>query len=146
MTGPVQQGFMATTERTNLLAVDMSNTEESSEVSTPLNSSIHHNTNGSVAAFSMLDSPRLPDVAEPQEFKVHVLQQPWPESRLFPAPDSQQDDESRVYIGVKDLAKCGVFSGNWVLVSSLDSKKSRLCRVYGVDAIDNLDTHENNNQ
>ncbi|KAI7851770.1 P-loop containing nucleoside triphosphate hydrolase protein [Circinella umbellata] len=146
MTGPVQQGFMTTTERTNLLVVDMSDTEESSGLSTPVNGSVHPNASGNVAAFSMLDSPRVPDVAEPQEFKVQVLQQPWPESRLFPAPDSQQDDESRVYIGVKDLAKCGVFSGNWVLVSSLDSKKSRLCRVYGVDAIDNLDNHGNDNQ
>ncbi|KAI9491641.1 P-loop containing nucleoside triphosphate hydrolase protein [Zychaea mexicana] len=87
----------------------------------------------------MLDSPRVPDVAEPQEFKVRVLQQSWPESRLFPTPDSQQDDESRVYIGVKDLARCGVFSGNWVLVSSTDSKKSRLCRVFGVDALDDME-------
>ncbi|KAI9269003.1 P-loop containing nucleoside triphosphate hydrolase protein [Phascolomyces articulosus] len=142
MTGPVQQGFMTTTEHTKVLAVDMSNAE-SSEVSTPVNGV---RTNGNVPAFSMLDSPRFPDVAEPQEFKAHVLQRSWPESRIFPTPDSQQDDESRVYIGVKDLAKCGVFSGNWVLVSSTDSKKSRLCRVYGVDALDSLDDEDHNNE
>ncbi|KAI8141111.1 P-loop containing nucleoside triphosphate hydrolase protein [Fennellomyces sp. T-0311] len=138
MTGPVQQGYAVSTEHTKVLAVDMSSTVPS-EAQTPVNG-VH--TNASVPAFSMLDSPRVPDVAEPQEFTVRVLQRAWPESRLFPTPESQQDDESRVYVGVKDLARCGVFSGNWVLVSSTDSKKSRLCRVYGVDALDTLEEEE----
>ncbi|KAI8390353.1 P-loop containing nucleoside triphosphate hydrolase protein [Blakeslea trispora] len=75
----------------------------------------------------------MPDVIEPKEFSVRLLQKRWPENRLWPAPIDVDDDESRIYVDIKDLAQCGVFSGDWVLVSGNNPKRSRLCRVYGID-------------
>lgn len=137
MTGPVQQGYMISAENTKILAVDISTSV--SESSTP---DLKINGDGHLESFSVLETLSTSDTVEPREFIPRILSWQWPESRLFPAPSKQDDDESRIFIGVKDLAKCGVFSGGWILVSSSDTKKSRLCRVYGVDIIDQINEHE----
>ncbi|KAL1926662.1 hypothetical protein VTP01DRAFT_5557 [Rhizomucor pusillus] len=137
MTGPVQQGYMISAEHTKILAVDISTSV--SESSTP---DLKINGDGHLESFSVLETLSTSDTVEPREFIPRILSWQWPESRLFPAPSKQDDDESRIFIGVKDLAKCGVFSGGWILVSSSDTKKSRLCRVYGVDIIDQINEHE----
>lgn len=126
MTNPVQQGCVVSGNRTRILVVDLS--EETEESTTTL-------TNGASVSnlFNMLDSPNTPQVIEPKEFNVKILQKKWPEARLYPKPNSVDDDECRVFVDIKDLAKCGVFSGDWVLVSANDPKKSKLCRVFGVD-------------
>ncbi|KAL1924063.1 uncharacterized protein VTP21DRAFT_7098 [Calcarisporiella thermophila] len=50
---------------------------------------------------------------------------------LIPAPDEKDDSEARVLVDVGDLGRLKVFSGDWVLVSGPNFKKSRLCRIYG---------------
>lgn len=128
MTNPVQQGYIVASDRTRVLTIDMSdsiniNSSETTAIA-PISSIFH-----------MLNSTTTPNIAEPKEFNVKILQKKWPESRLYPSPNSINDDESRVYVDVRDLAQCGVFSGEWVLVNGNDPKKSRLCRVFGVDDI-----------
>lgn len=129
MTNPVQQGYIFASDRTRVLTIDMSDaaTAISSEASSPITpvSSVFH----------MLNSSTTPNITEPKEFNVKILQKKWPEARLYPSPNNINDDESRVYVDVRDLAQCGVFSGEWVLVGGNDPKKSRLCRVFGVDDI-----------
>lgn len=129
MTNPVQQGYIFASDRTRVLTVDMSDSEhaasfEASSSITPVSSVFH-----------MHNSSTVPSIAEPKEFNVKILQKKWPESRLYPSPNNTNDDESRVYVDVRDLGQCGVFSGEWVLVSGNNPKKSRLCRVFGVDDV-----------
>lgn len=128
MTNPVQQGYIVASERTRVFTVDLSDSqadEDSVTETTALNSVS--------SAINLLQSPVTPNVIEPKEFNVKILQNKWPEARLYPLPTSTNDDESRVFIDIKNLAECGVFSGDWVLVSGNNPKKSRLCRVFGVD-------------
>jgi peroxin-6 len=127
MTNPVQQGCIISSNRTRVLTVDLSNSAE-----TITDQSLTSSSTAS-AVFNMLSSPSTPDLIEPREFHVKILQKKWPEARLYPSPNNIDDDESRVYIDIKDLAHCGVFSGDWVLVGANNPKKSRLCRVYGID-------------
>lgn len=126
MTNPVQQGCVMTSERTRLLVVDVSTDDDETDPVPSIRRS-------SSLELNLTATP--PHVMEPKEFHVTLLQKPWPEARLYPAPDTLNDDASRIFIDIQDLAKCGVFSGDWVLVSANDPKKSRLCRVYGIDDI-----------
>lgn len=138
MTGPVQQGCVVSGERTKVLAMDMSDSASSTPTAPP--HSAEHIVNGDISAFSILSEQKQHELVEPQEFHATLLRQAWPESRLFPAPQRHDDDESRIFVGVSDLAKCGVFSGDWVLVSGPDNQKTRLCRVFGIDTAVNSDT------
>ncbi|KAG1090401.1 hypothetical protein G6F42_019705 [Rhizopus arrhizus] len=135
MTNPVQQGYIFASDRTRVLTVDMSDSEHAASFEAPSSitpvSSVFHMHNSSI----------VPSIAEPKEFSVKILQKKWPESRLYPSPSNTNDDESRVYVDVRDLAQCGVFSGEWMLVSGNNPKKSRLCRVFGVDDV--ADTQNN---
>ncbi|CAO0796187.1 unnamed protein product [Mucor circinelloides] len=135
MTNPVQQGYIFASDRTRVLTVDMSDSEHAASFEAP--SSITPVS----SVFHMHNSSTVPSIAEPKEFNVKILQKKWPESRLYPSPSNTNDDESRVYVDVRDLAQCGVFSGEWVLVSGNNPKKSRLCRVFGVDDV--ADTQNN---
>lgn len=132
MSNPVQQGCVFSGNRTRVLVVDLS--ESANDVSSELPSATSISN-----IFNMLDSPTAPHVIEPKEFDVKILNKKWPEARLYPAPNSNDDDECRVFVDIKDLAKCGVFSGDWVLVSANDPKKSRLCRVFGIDDVSNTE-------
>ncbi|KAI7871610.1 P-loop containing nucleoside triphosphate hydrolase protein [Spinellus fusiger] len=128
MTSPVQQGYMRTTEETCFYVVDMSNAlqkedeEEEEEHPTSMDTSL---------GFLQVHAPH--ETAVPYEFTAKILSDPWPESHLFPVPESTQDTQSRIFVHVEYLAKCSVLSGDWILVAANDSTKSRLCRVYGVD-------------
>lgn len=128
MTNPVQQGYITSSDRTRVLTVDLSDSREEGENTT----SATINTVSS--AINLLQSPTTPNVIEPTEFNVEILKNKWPEARLYPSPNNTNDDESRVFVDVKDLAECGVFSGDWVLVTGNNPKKSRLCRVFGVES------------
>lgn len=126
MSNPVQQGCVFSGNRTRVFVVDSSDSSNETTSQLPAGASVSN-------LFSMMDSPTTPHVIEPKEFDVKILKNKWPEARLYPAPNKMDDDECRVFVDIKDLAKCGVFSGDWVLVSANDPKKSRLCRVFGID-------------
>jgi peroxin-6 len=128
MTNPVQQGCILSSDRTRVLAVDLSESASPANTTATITTATSSNT----SLFNMLSSPNKPDVIEPKELSVTILQKKWPEARLYPTPTD--DDQSRIFVDIQDLAKCGVFSGDWVLVSANDPKKSRLCRVYGIDS------------
>ncbi|KAG1151472.1 hypothetical protein G6F37_001953 [Rhizopus arrhizus] len=133
MTNPVKQGYIYSSERTKVLVVDLSesNIDERSNVLLPTLTAV---------SFNILNSRKEPNIIEPQEFFVRVLEKKWPEARLCPLPNPQEDDENRVFMRIKDLAKCNIFSGDWVLVSANEPKKSRLCKIYGVeDALEDQD-------
>lgn len=126
MTNPVKQGYIYSSERTRFLLIDLPepNTRKKSKESLSTLSSV---------SFNVLNSRQGINVIEPQEFSVKMLDKKWPEARLCPLPNPQEDDESRVFMEIKDLAKCNIFSGDWVLVSANEPKKSRLCKAYGVE-------------
>lgn len=134
MTSPVQQGYVKSTDNTRILIVDLSSEDTASSLENTAGSDQLNN----ITTYNMLEAHTSSALIEPQEFTPRILQKPWPASRLSPEPAVMDDDENRLFIGVKDLARCGVFSGDWILVSAADSKKSRLCRVYGVDDIDSI--------
>ncbi|KAI8384516.1 P-loop containing nucleoside triphosphate hydrolase protein [Radiomyces spectabilis] len=137
MTNPVQQGFIMSTEHTKIFVVDTISSEDQEPSTASLSDS---QTHFGTTSFSMLSSPITPEVIEPQEFTARILQKAWPETRLAPVPPRKQDDETRVFVDVSCLAKCGVFSGDWVLISADNVKKSRLCRIYGIDLPDDTDS------
>lgn len=131
MTSPVQQGCIFSSDRTRVLAVDISSSSSTEESVPAIATTTTASSNTSL--FNMLTPPASKsDVVEPKEFNVTILQKKWPEARLYPTPTD--DGQSRIFIDIQDLATCGVFSGDWVLVSANDPKKSRLCRVYGIDS------------
>ncbi|KAI7904380.1 P-loop containing nucleoside triphosphate hydrolase protein [Cokeromyces recurvatus] len=132
MTSPVQQGYIISNDRTRVLTIDSSDTNKDSKDKITEEIS---NLSTSTTAFNILTSPTIPDVIEPKEFNVQILKQQWPECRVYPFPNKTDDNENRVFVDIKDLAQCGVFSGDWVLVSGNNPKKSRLCRIYGVDIV-----------
>ncbi|KAI9280140.1 P-loop containing nucleoside triphosphate hydrolase protein [Umbelopsis sp. AD052] len=135
MSNPVLQGKIISTERTKVIVVDISgsgDSEEDADVSTAEDAT-------DPLSFSMLKEKKDgPQVIESQAFQPAILTTPWPDHQLVPNPPSDDDDECRVYVHVEDLARCGVFSSDWVLVSGGNHKRSRLCRIYGVD----MDTYD----
>lgn len=122
MTSPVQQGHIVSGDRTRVLIVDLSDSTTEQE---------NLEKTGSTDLFNMTTTHQL---MEPKEFNVVILQKSWPEARLYPPPHKSDDDTARIFVNIKDLADCGVFSGDWVLVSANEPKKSRLCRVFGIDS------------
>lgn len=127
MTSPVRQGYIFSSERTRLFIVNLSDMDDDEVLSKSVSlSSISFNT---------LNVQSDPIVIEPREYGVKILETKWPETRLYPPPNADEDDENRVFMKLKDLASCGIFSGDWALVSANDPKKSRLCKIYGVDDI-----------
>ena len=83
-------------------------------------------------------------------FQLHPLVEKLPDSILHPPPNTDEDDEARIFVDVKMLVKLGCFSGDWVKISSVpDSKtnylplgafvddesqqeKFRVLKIYGV--------------
>ncbi|KAI8579991.1 hypothetical protein K450DRAFT_240072 [Umbelopsis ramanniana AG] len=135
MSNPVLQGKIISTARTKVIVVDISasgDSEEEVDVSADDDAT-------DPLSFSMLkDKKDGPQVIESQAFQPAILTTPWPDHQLVPNPPSDDDNECRVYVHVEDLARCGVFSSDWVLVSGGNHKRSRLCRIYGVD----MDTYD----
>jgi hypothetical protein len=135
MSNPVLQSQIISTERTKVIVVDISN---SAEIQDDGEISVEDDATDPLS-FSMLKEKKDgPQVIDSQVFQPAILTAPWPEHQLVPIPPADDDNECRVYVHVKDLARCGVFSSDWVLVSGGNHKRSRLCRIYGVD----MDTYD----
>jgi peroxin-6 len=130
MSNPVLQGQIISSERTKIIVVDISNSSEGEDD----NDAFVEDDMTDPLSFSMLkDKKDGPQIIESQAFQPAILTSPWPESQLVPNPPDQDDNECRIYVHVDDLARCGVFSSDWVLVAGENHKRSRLCRIYGVD-------------
>ncbi|CAO3689435.1 unnamed protein product [Rhizopus microsporus] len=127
MTNPVRQGYIHSSERTRLFVVNVSDMDD--------DEALGNSVSLSSVSFNTLNAQPDPVVIEPREYDVKILERKWPETRLCPPPSANEDDENRIFMKLKDLASCGLFSGDWALVSANDPKKSRLCKIYGVDDI-----------
>ncbi|RUS17939.1 P-loop containing nucleoside triphosphate hydrolase protein [Endogone sp. FLAS-F59071] len=74
-----------------------------------------------------------PRTIRPVEFEPFVLAAPISVARLSPRPEEGEDELHRVFVGIYALSRLGIFSGDWVLVSGPDYRKSRICKAYGVE-------------
>ncbi|KAL8731088.1 MAG: hypothetical protein Q9166_003616 [cf. Caloplaca sp. 2 TL-2023] len=54
-------------------------------------------------------------------FRVYSLVAAIPNELLHPKPRDDEDDESRVYVDIKDLLKLRCFSGDWVKIGAVSS-------------------------
>lgn len=52
---------------------------------------------------------------------------------LVPQPEADEDEEARVYLRSRELARCGLFSGDWALLEGSESGDRRLVRVFVAD-------------
>ena len=53
-------------------------------------------------------------ISRKSNFTPQILSSPFPASLMQPIPNEREDPESRVLISLRDLAKLGIQSGNWV--------------------------------
>lgn len=59
-----------------------------------------------------------PDRPRGRLFKAQGLMRPIPPDLLHPKPASDDDEETRVYVDMRDLTRIGCFSGDWVRIES----------------------------
>ncbi|CAO3571607.1 unnamed protein product [Mortierella alpina] len=100
---------------------------------------IHKEVNGHgrrMRSFSNQPEP-VQEKAQPVkkilDFSPWVQTSHYPSHMLSPQPAPEDDPEARIFVDVAQLGKLRVFSGDWVLVSTRESKAtSRFCRIYGL--------------
>ncbi|KAG0050446.1 peroxisomal assembly protein [Gryganskiella cystojenkinii] len=101
---------------------------------------IHKEIGGQGRLRRTFSSQPEPTHQEEQHFKKTAVEfSPWvqkshyPSHKLSPQPAPEDDPEARILVDVSQLGKLRVFSGDWVLVSTSESKaKSRFCRIFGL--------------
>ncbi|KAH6670563.1 hypothetical protein B0J14DRAFT_640578 [Halenospora varia] len=71
------------------------------------------NTPGSVFSTFTATTARASG-AKGRLFKAQGLMKPLPEEMLHPKPNSDDDEEARIFVDVSSLSKIGCFSGDWV--------------------------------
>ncbi|KAI9750373.1 MAG: hypothetical protein M4579_006497 [Chaenotheca gracillima] len=64
-----------------------------------------------------------------------------PDEALFPKPNSEEDDEARVFVPVGTLAKLGCFSGDWVKLETAAEPETHPLGSWGMGAFDNSQGH-----
>lgn len=83
------------------------------------------NTPGSVYSNFTSTTLRNDRKAPAKPFQAKALLRSVPNSVLFPQPNSDEDEEARVFIDVTMLSRLGCFSGDWVKVyASQNSKRN----------------------
>ena len=154
---PVQQGILG--EETEIILVTDTQARNTSMngLGTPFSTSSQNESNSDLDITQFLALPESQDEFEyisiPETvaldnasargipLRVHVLERPVDKSSLDPRPADSEDDEFRVYANMRDIARIGVFSGDWVpsLLSVLtqislrkpsEPKSSRSVRIY----------------
>ncbi|MCJ1246213.1 peroxisomal assembly protein [Trapelia coarctata] len=76
-------------------------------------------TPGSVYSNYTATTARQPNQAPGRLFKLHPLVFKISDDILHPPPNSDEDDEARIFVDVKMLVRLGCFSGDWVKISSV---------------------------
>jgi len=131
---PVQQGILG--EETEIILVTDTQARNASTngLGTPFSTSSQNESNSDLDITQFLALPESQDEFEymsiPEEtvpldnasargipLRVHVLERPVDRFSLDPRPADSDDDEFRVYANMRDIARIGVFSGDWVHVS-----------------------------
>jgi hypothetical protein len=131
---PVRQGILG--EETDIILVTDANDYngvKSNDFGTPFSTSSQNDTNSDLDISQFLSLPsseadleeEIPETTAlipPQDdpisrgipLRVLVLERPVDKFSLDPRPADNEDDEFRVYAHMKDIARIGVFSGDWV--------------------------------
>ncbi|MCJ1280952.1 peroxisomal assembly protein [Xylographa opegraphella] len=86
-------------------------------------------TPGSVISNYTAITARQKIQASGKRFEIKPLVNKVPDSSLHPSPNSDEDDEARIYVDVKQLAGLHCFSGDWIKVSTV-SKSSNNSEDY----------------
>lgn len=108
----------------------------SSAIATPSNHSVLNGTStpGSVfSSFTATTARQSSGTGRP--FQACSLLAPIPNDLLYPRPMDDEDDESRVYVDVKNLLRLRCFSGDWVKIRVISSR-SKTAENLGLDAFD----------
>ncbi|KAK3394195.1 P-loop containing nucleoside triphosphate hydrolase protein [Podospora didyma] len=83
-----------------------------------------------------------PDRPRGRLFKAQGLIQPIAPDILHPKPAPEDDEEARVYIDMRDLARVGCFSGDWVRVEASEEPPSNGLGAFGLGSFADQDPDE----
>ncbi|KAL8784922.1 MAG: hypothetical protein Q9213_003664 [Squamulea squamosa] len=117
----------------------------SSEIASP---KMHSMLNGTSTPGSVLSSFTATTARQVsgsgRSFRTCSLSAPIPSDLLHPRPPNDEDEESHVYLDVKNLLRLRCFSGDWVKIMAI-SDHSKLADAWDLGAVDpaNDDNHEN---
>ncbi|KAL1864947.1 hypothetical protein VTK73DRAFT_5593 [Phialemonium thermophilum] len=67
-------------------------------------------------------------------FKAQGLARPIPAELLHPRPATEDDEEARVYVDVKDLTRVGCFSGDWVRMEAAEESPANGLGPFGLES------------
>lgn len=94
--------------------------------------SLSHQTGDAVKNSATAEKER-PVKRTTVDFAPWVQKGHYPSQKLSPQPSPEDDPEARIFVDVAQLGKLRVFSGDWVVVSAKEPKKTtRFCRIYGL--------------
>ncbi|RFU30058.1 hypothetical protein B7463_g6293, partial [Scytalidium lignicola] len=89
------------------------------------------NTPGSV--FSTFTSTTArPGGSRGRLFKSQGLMRPLPDELLHPKPNSDDDEEARIYVDIPSLTKIGCFSGDWVRLEAASEPPANGMGLWGL--------------
>ena len=94
------------------------------------------NTPGSVFSNFTATTARQDLITKGRLFKAQGLNGRIPDDLLHPKPGIDEDDEARVFIGIKTLLKLRCFSGDWVKLEAVSAPLERSPDFMGIDPFD----------
>ncbi|KAL8643678.1 MAG: hypothetical protein Q9226_008194, partial [Calogaya cf. arnoldii] len=108
----------------------------SSSITTPRNHTLLNGTSTPGSVFSNFTATTARQSSRTgRPFRACSLLGPIPNGMLHPRPTDDEDDESRVYVDVKNLLRLRCFSGDWVRIRVISSR-SKQADNWGLDAFD----------
>jgi peroxin-6 len=75
-------------------------------------------------------------------FKAQGLMAPLPEEILHPKPNSDDDEEARVFVDVNSLTKIGCFSGDWVRLEVAAEPPANGAGLWGLGGFGNAEPED----
>ena len=76
-------------------------------------------------------------------FRARSLSESIPDELLHPRPLAEEDEEARIFVGMKSLLKLGCFSGDWVQIQTSDPSHTLPSDLLNSDGAKNADTQHN---
>ncbi|KAK4162111.1 hypothetical protein QBC43DRAFT_87796 [Cladorrhinum sp. PSN259] len=76
-----------------------------------------------------------PDRPRGRLFKAQGLVQPIPPDVLHPKPVTEDDEEARIYVDIRDLPRIGCFSGDWVRIEAAQEPPSNGFGAFGLGSL-----------
>jgi peroxin-6 len=75
-------------------------------------------------------------------FKAQGLAKALPEEMLHPKPNSDDDEEARVFVDINSLTKIGCFSGDWVRLEAAAEPPAQGAGLWGLGSFGNFEAEE----